>query len=153
MTPDSPVAPDEKATAKSAATVLVEMALENHAFLMSTDGDPFAVALDGPKLVRLLRGGKVGLRPELARRYRQATGRVAPQQALADALLTLEGEAAEANPQPLALRVAEHGGAWFLDLGDNTGRAVRIDQSGWRVVDESPVLFRRSVLTGCRLPA
>lgn len=139
---------EDKQAVKSAATVIVDLALEGHRFYMSTDGEPFAVSLDGPKLVRLLRGGKTGLRAELARRYRNATQRVAPQQALADALLTLEGEAAEEDPLELALRVAQHKSSWFLDLGDNTGRAVQIGAGGWQVVDESPVLFRRSVLTG-----
>ena len=133
--------------AKSAATVLVEMALEQHDFKISTDGETFAVPKVGPRLVRQLRGGKVSLRAELARQYREQTKRVAPQQALADALLALEGEANDTSPVPLALRVAECEGVRYLDLGDNTGRAVRIDHTGWRIVDQPPVLFRRTVLT------
>lgn len=33
--------------------------------------------------------------------------------------------------------------AVFLDLGDVSHRAVEVDQSGWRVVDEAPVRFLR----------
>ena len=45
--------------------------------------------------------------------------------ALADALATLEGFAIAEAPRPLALRVAQHGGALWLDLGDETGDVVR----------------------------
>jgi hypothetical protein len=138
---------DDKSERKSAATVLVELALERHTIGMSTDGEPFAVSKAQPHLVRQLRGGKASLRAELARLYRQATGKVAPQQALADALLALEGEAGDTDPQPLALRVADHHGDRYLDLGDATGRAIRITAAGWEVVDNPPVLFRRTVLT------
>ncbi len=132
----------------SAATLLVQLAQSKYQLGISTDGEPFGVPTSGARIVRLLRAGKTGLRAELAREYRQVTGKVAPQQALADALLTLEGEAADSDPVPLALRVADHDSSLYLDLGDATGRAVRIDATGWQIVDDPPVLFRRTALTG-----
>jgi hypothetical protein len=133
---------------KGAATVLVELALNSYDLGLSIDGEPFGIPVFGPRIVHPLRGGKPGLRAELARKYRDKTGKVAAQQALADALLTLEGEAAQAEPQSLALRVAETGESLWLDLGDTTGRAVRINAAGWQVMDAAPVLFKRTVLTG-----
>lgn len=131
---------------KSAATVLVELAQARYSFGTSTDGEPFAVPLHGEPVARLLRGGKQGLRAELARRYFAEHRKAAPQQALADALLVLEGMAGDADPEVLAQRVANHGGARWLDLGDATGAAVRIDHAGWAVT-LPPVRFRRTVLT------
>jgi hypothetical protein len=32
----------------------------------------------------------------------------------------------------------------YLDLGDETWRAVEIDTTGWRVIDNPPVRFRRA---------
>ena len=32
----------------------------------------------------------------------------------------------------------------YLDLGDATWRAVEIDATGWRVIDNPPVRFRRA---------
>jgi hypothetical protein len=78
---------------------------------------------------------------------RESNGRVPSQQALTDALLALEGDAIAADPEPLALRVAEYAGGLLLDLGDATGRAVWITADQWQVVDTSPVLFRRTALT------
>lgn len=41
------------------------------------------------------------------------------------------------------LRVGEHGGALYLDLGDETWRAVRITRDGWQVIDSPSVYFVR----------
>lgn len=139
-------APEEEPR-KSAATALVELALESYRMAVSIDGEAVAVPLVGPQTVRSLRGGRMGLRAELARAYRRSTGRVAPQQALADALLALEGEAQESDPIEINLRVAQVGDVHYLDLGDVSGRAVKITGEGWSVVDQAPVMFRRTVLT------
>lgn len=42
------------------------------------------------------------------------------------------------------VRLAEHEGKVYLDLGDERCQAVEIDQDGWRVVDKPPVKFRRA---------
>lgn len=96
----------------------------------------------------MLRGGKVSLRKQLARLYFERAGRAAPQQALADAMLVVEGMAQETEPTELALRVAQVDGAIWIDMGDVTGRAIRVDAGGWSIHDEAPVLFRRTELTG-----
>lgn len=139
---------DDKQQRKSAPTVLVDLARERYTLGISTDDEPFAVPVKGPRLVRTLRGGRGSLRADLASVYFATTGRAAPQQALADALLVLDGMAREQDPVDLALRVAEYHGDLVLDLGDVSGRAVRVTRSGWQLVDDPPVLFRRSALTG-----
>jgi len=137
---------DIKAPRKSASTVLFELAQEHFHFGVSDAGDTFAVPKSGPKVVRMLRGGKTSLRSGLAREYFARTGRAAPQQALADALLVIEGFAQDKKESKLEMRVAEHDGDLWLDLGDSTGRAVRITSTGWTVEPSSPILFRRSSL-------
>ena len=42
------------------------------------------------------------------------------------------------------VRVAGVGGRIYLDLADESWRAVEIDTDGWRVIDEPPVRFRRA---------
>jgi hypothetical protein len=132
----------------SAATTLVELAQEFYTFGVSDTGEPFALPSDGPQVVAMLRGGKTSLRALLAREYFTRTGRAATQQALADALLVIEGIAQDAEPSTLYLRSAQQGGVLWLDLGDSTGRAARIDRNGWTVEDAAPVLFKRTTLTG-----
>lgn len=144
----SPAAGDDerKVEKKSAATLLVEMAERAFTFGISELDEPFAVPVTGPELVRTLRGGKTSLRAVLARMYFDTYRKAAPQQALADALLVLEGKASGADSTPLHLRVAEHDGALWLDLGDATGRAVRISEAGWTIADNVPVRFKRTSL-------
>lgn len=130
------------------ATQLVEIAREFYTFAVSDTGEPFALPCDGPKVVSMLRGGKTSLRALLAHEFFTRTGRAASSSALADALLVLEGIAQGAEESRLYVRCAEHDGALWLDLGDLTGRAVRITAGGWSVEDEVPVLFKRTTLTG-----
>lgn len=134
--------------AASAATMLVELAQEFYAFGVSDTGEPFALPNTGPKVVAMLRGGKTSLRALLAREYFTRTRRAATQQALADALLVIEGIAQDADESRLYLRAAQHDGSLWLDLGDHAGRVVRIDGGGWTVEDAAPVLFKRTTLTG-----
>ena len=89
---------------KSAATTLVEMALVTYDFGISTVGEAFALPKSGPKIVAMLRGSKTSLRGRLAREYFLATGRAAPQQALADALAVIDGMAQEQKETELFLR-------------------------------------------------
>ncbi len=128
-----------------AAARIVAMAREAYRFVMSTDGRPYAVALDGANLAVPLRG-KAGLRQRLARRFADAyPGEVASQSALADAMTVLEGIAEDHDPVPVNLRVGQApDGASVVDLGSADGRAVVVSGLGWQVVDRSPVLFRRS---------
>lgn len=143
----------EEEPKKSVATRLVQLADQHYHLGCTPDGEPYAVPRSGPKLVRLLRGGRQSLRAELARAFYVATSTAASQSALADACTVLEGQSQRMDPEELHLRVARlDADALVLDLGDATGRAVVVDATGWRIVDEPPVLFRRTALTGA-LPA
>ncbi|WP_344401194.1 hypothetical protein, partial [Promicromonospora sukumoe] len=133
---------------KTAAAVLVDLALKRYDLGCTPDGDAYAVPRTGGNVVRMLRGGRSSLRAELAKAYRQQTGAIAGQQALADALLVLQGTAGEAEPEEVHIRVAEQDGATWIDLGDAAEHVVRVGSDGWSVVTESPVLFRRTALTG-----
>lgn len=130
----------------TAATRLTRIARERYELLHDPAGEPFAVPVDGAKLVVMLRGAR-SLRVELAAAYLQLHDAPPSQQALADALAALEGLALAGPCRPLALRVAEHEGVLWLDLGDEQGRVVRVDESGWQVLAESPVLHRRTALS------
>lgn len=141
----------EKKKNPSASTALINIAQELYEFGISEDGETYGVPRTGPKVVLLLRGGATSLRAQLAREYFHRKGKAAPQQALADALLTLDGFAQECQPRRLFQRVAQHGDTLWLDLGDATGQAVQIGATGWST-GRPPVLFRRTVLTGALPP-
>lgn len=131
---------------RSQSTELCDLARASYRIGRSTDGKAFAVETDGPNIMVALRGSG-GLRERLAREYRTLRGKVPSQQALTDAIGAIEADAQDAKPEQVYLRVARHKEALILDLGDNTGRAVSITDDEWKVIDRSPVIFRRTVVT------
>jgi hypothetical protein len=134
---------------QSQASRLVAMAIDAYELVLGEDGRPYAVDRDGPAVAVPLRG-REGLRTRLARAYYAHTGTAPSASALADALTVIEGMTADADPVPVALRVARHptrAGAVVLDLGDPTGRAVVAEPGSWHLAETSPVLFRRTALT------
>ncbi|MGH8775070.1 MAG: ATP-binding protein [Jiangellaceae bacterium] len=136
--------------ASNIATKLVEIAHEQYDFGVTTTGEAYAVPTDGPNVARVLHGGRRSLRSELARIYFEKTKAAANAQALADALLVLEGEAQGTDPSEVALRVGRSpldDGRLVLDLGGDDGRAVVIGAYGWEIVEHSPVLFWRTNAT------
>jgi hypothetical protein len=133
---------------KHQATELVQLAVSRYRFAMSTEGQPFAVERDGRNLARMLRGSRESLRAELADTYAAKNGKAPSSSALADALLVLEGRASRVEREPVHLRVARLDDKIVLDLGDKTGRAITVEPGRWDVVERSPVLFRRTELTG-----
>ena len=143
-----PVQDDDGGGRKSAASALVNLAEQRFDFEVSPDGEAFAVPRTGPRVVAVLRGGRQSLRALLARAYFQTTGKVVPQQALSDALMVLDGAAQEEDPTELHTRVARIDGTTWIDMGDTTGRAIRLDRHGWSVENDPPVRFRRSSTTG-----
>ncbi|MFZ4580390.1 MAG: bifunctional DNA primase/polymerase [Myxococcota bacterium] len=77
--------------------------------------------------------------------YYDSTGEAPSAEARERVLCTYEAAAHRGGAlHTVFLRVASHGGALYLDLGDNSWRAVEVDADGWRVVDAPPVRFRRS---------
>lgn len=134
---------------KTVAAQLVELALQRYRLGITNDGAAFAVPNDGTMqhIAQPFRGGRLGLRQQLAAAYFAATGKVAAAAALADTLSTLEGRAQRLEPEPLHLRVAQHGGSLWYDLGTDDGSVVQLTPDGWHVVDTAPVLFTRTALT------
>jgi hypothetical protein len=133
---------------KSVAARLVGMAQERYLLGVSDEGEPFGADRTQPHLAMLLRGGRAGLRADLAARYFTDTGAAAGGQALTDSALILEGLAAAQPPERLHLRVADHQGTIYVDTGRPDGQVIRIGQGRWTVTNTAPVHFLRTKLTG-----
>lgn len=136
-----PVAP--AARGPSQATVLVDLAAELACY-HAPDGEPYAdVTVAGHRETHPLRSRAV--RAWLARAYHRAHGRAPSSDAVREALGVLEGRALWDGPtQAVALRVGEHAGAVYVDLGDPAWRAIEVAGDGWRIVTDPPVRFRRA---------
>lgn len=87
------------------------------------------------------------LRTWLSHEYFKAHRCACGSQALADAILSIEGRARfDGSERTAHVRVAEHQGAIYLDLCDMDWRVVKITGTGWSVLpnDAVPVRFRRA---------
>ncbi len=86
-----------------------------------------------------------GFRRWLARRFFEATGGAPSSEALQSALNVIEAKAHfDALERAVHVRIGGLDGRLYLDLGDETWRAVEIDAAGWQVIDNPPVRFRRA---------
>jgi hypothetical protein len=64
--------------------------------------------------------------------------------AMTDAFNVLEGRASDGPEYPVFVRVGEYDGRLYLDLTDESWRVAEVDESGWRIVSDPPVRFRRT---------
>ena len=64
-------------------------------------------------------------------------------QTLKEAISALAAKAARGVERQAALRVAEHGGLIYLDLGTREWGAIEVSATGWRIITNPPVRFIR----------
>jgi hypothetical protein len=68
-----------------------------------------------------------------------------PEAALTSAISTIEAIGVHRGDQvEVQVRCAKKGDAYYIDLCDASWRAVKVDASGYEVLDRSPVLFTRN---------
>jgi hypothetical protein len=81
----------------------------------------------------------------LVRRYYESWNGAPKDQAYQDALAVISAKAQfDGKELPVFTRVAESYGYIYLDLCDLKWQAVEVKPSGWNIVSEPPVRFRRS---------
>ena len=133
----------EDSKRESQADALIRIAT-TEAFLFHDDAkDGFAaIPINGHREIWPLRSKF--FKQWLVRRYYEQTDKSPNNEAIRQALNVIEAKALFDGPEiKLNLRVAERDGALWYDLADGAWRAVRITPSGWEVVDNPPILFRR----------
>jgi hypothetical protein len=150
--PDGEVSSGGKA-GPSQATKIVAMAERAGIELWRTpDGDAFASVKvhkkpddKGEEYIENWPLNSMQLRKLLAYEYYKLYSSSPGSQALQDALGVLGGQALfEGEEKSVYTRVAEVDGKVYLDLADNQWRAVEITKTGWEVISNPPVKFRRS---------
>ncbi len=125
------------------ADILIDLAQTAELF-HAPDGTGFAdLDINGHRETWPIRAK--GFRRWLARRFFEATGGAPSSEALQSALNVIEAKAHfDAPERTVHVRVGGLDDRLYLDLGDQTWRAVEIDAAGWRVIDHPPVRFRRA---------
>ena len=125
------------------ADILIGLARTAHLF-HSPDSTGYAdLEINGHRETWPIRAK--GFRRWLARQFFKATGGAPSSEALQSALNVIEAKAHFDGPEWIVqVRVGGFEDRIYLDLVDEKWRAVEIDASGWRVVDNPPVRFRRT---------
>jgi hypothetical protein len=81
----------------------------------------------------------------LVRQYYERHHSTPGSQAVQDALGVLEGRAVhDGEEHPVFLRIAEDNGHVYLDLCNEQWQVIEIDATGWRIVSDPPVRFKRA---------
>lgn len=81
----------------------------------------------------------------LARRFYETEKKTPNSQATQDAVQVLEGKAVYTGQEhAVHVRIAEHEGRIFIDLCNDQWQVVEVSASGWRIIRETPVRFRRA---------
>ena len=125
------------------ADILVSLAADADLF-HAADGTSYAdLEINGHRESWPIRSK--GFKRWLARQFFEATGGAPNSDALQSAFNVIEAKAHfDAPERAVHIRVAGLDGRLYLDLGDESWRAVEIDATGWRVIDNPPVRFRRA---------
>jgi hypothetical protein len=135
----------DDAERQSQATRLVAMALDAGVELFHTpEGEAYAtIPVDTHKETWPLK--VKGFRRWLARLFYREEEKSPGAQAIQDALGVLDGKACFDGPElPVYTRLAAHHGAIYLALANDHWHAVEVTPSGWRIVSDPPVKFRRT---------
>lgn len=133
----------DSAVRPSQASQLIAIA-DSAQFFRSTDDKPYAtIPVNGHHENWPLQS--VGFKHWWSHMFYKSERTAPCAQALHDALGVITGRALyEGDQQEVFTRVGQAGGHLYLDLGDADWRAIEIDPSGWKVVKEPPVRFRRA---------
>lgn len=125
------------------ADILIELAQAAELF-HAPDGTGFAdLDINGHRETWPIRAK--GFRRWLARRFFEATEGAPSSEALQSALNVIEAKAHFDAPEHVVhVRVGGLDSRLYLDLGDEKWRAAEVDATGWRVIDNPPVRFRRA---------
>lgn len=127
----------------SHADILIELAQAAELF-HAPDGTGFAdLDVNGHRETWPIR--TKGFRRWLARRFFETTSGAPGSEALQSALNVIEAKAHFDAPERIVhVRVGGLDGRLYLDLGNAAWQAIEIDATGWRVIDDPPVRFRRA---------
>jgi hypothetical protein len=122
--------------------IMVKLAEEQDKLFHTADGKGYAATIRrGYAEVLPIRSGEYRNITRL--RYEEATGTVPKRDHVNNAIEHVDAKAIERGEEhPVGLRVAEHGEAIYLALGDKQRRIIKVTKEGWDWAAECPVYFR-----------
>ena len=134
----------EKKQRQSQSEILLDLAGDAE-LLHSQNMEPFArVKVNDHRETHPIQSN--GFQQWLRGAFFWATGKAPTDQAMKEALATLEARARfTGDMMPVFIRVGHHGGNVYLDLGNENWDVVKMAPDGWSVDPDPPVAFFRPV--------
>jgi len=129
---------------KKKTEMLIDLAHENGAELFHDQYKDAFILLSNNGRKKILKLRSKEFRRWLAFRFWQDYGEAVSNDILGNAINTLEGEArygSNSKMHKLNIRLTEYENAVWFDLGNE--KAVRISKTGWEIIENPPILFRR----------
>ncbi|HIJ75342.1 MAG TPA: hypothetical protein HPP81_01355 [Deltaproteobacteria bacterium] len=132
-----------KETKETQAQWLIQLAADAELFHSPESGHYAIVLQNGHREVWSIR--TKGFKNWLDHRFYRDQGKPPGTQGLQDAIRLLEAKAVfDGEEHRVFVRVGGHGGNVYLDLCNSSWEVVEITPSGWRVLSDPPVRFRRA---------
>jgi hypothetical protein len=125
------------------AAAIVLMANESCTYIHNPDREPYALMTvnDSRQCWHL---NSKNFSEWLSYNHFKADGLAPCESALKSAIATMTGKAKyEGEQHPVYTRIAQHDGAYWIDLCNDKWQAVRVCPQGWQVIDHPPVIFSR----------
>jgi hypothetical protein len=135
---------DADANKPKLAEVVIAVVEQQADLFHDPKGDVYATITGAAGVERTMRLDAGAFRAWMALVAREATGQTVNKNAIEEARLALQGIGLyQRDEKPVHVRVAEHDGALYLDLGDDTGACVECKPDGWTEMAQAPVKFLR----------
>jgi hypothetical protein len=145
---DAPTAVAATKSNETQADILIGLAASVALFhTPAPDRDGYAeLVIDGRRETYRIRSKP--FRDWLRFQYFKKTKRGCNADAMSVAVETLAAQAVFECPEhPVFIRLAEHEGAIYIDVGDDRRNVVEVTASGWTITNEAPVRFVRPAST------
>jgi len=141
---------DSTSRKKSLATILIDLALELGFLWHDSTGTGWVDYVENGNL-KTARIRSKQFRNFLSRVFWKRERRSYSSEAWSEASSFLEGLAGDGPERKVYLRVGEHEGTVYIDLGTEDWQIVRVSPTGWELIpySECPIRFYRS---DCQLP-
>jgi hypothetical protein len=141
---DEAVRDETKAEDRSIADLMVRLARERCVLFHDPDSEPHATFIRGEHR-ECWNLNTNGFREWLSHELYKEHGIAPAETAMTTALSTLAGQAKfDGEERPVAVRVAQHGHDYYIDLCDDQWQAIRVTGTGWQLIQAPPVMFVRT---------
>ncbi len=143
----------EKKDTRPQADQLLDLVLSSNISLFITPDETAYIDIHNEGTRRTLPLRAPAFKKWLQYEFYQLNKKSATSEAVTQAVNTLESQATfTGEKREVYVRIASHEGRTYLDLADDSWKAIEISPEGWRLVSDAPVRFNRAACAPLPVP-